>query len=153
MKRKRTLSRSLFASGEDESDADATAHSFGSTTRNNPIDRNSGGERRVVARTDRVRTERRARSRDFEDSLRDGLPREVHITDPHAVAKPTGSKTLPDLTTLRTYDGVRIERPPETSSEQYEQMQAGGGAALARVRRFATTSAPSVRLPTCMIAR
>lgn len=64
-------------------------------------------------------------------------PREVQITDPYAaaghraraavaefVAMLVGNAAPPARTLLTTYDGESIERPPESSAEQYEQMQA-----------------------------
>ena len=64
-------------------------------------------------------------------------PVEIHIVDPYAaagqrardattafVAMLVGESPAPARVTLTTYDGESIERPPETSAQQYEAMQA-----------------------------
>ena len=64
-------------------------------------------------------------------------PVEIHIVDPYAaagqrardataafVAMLVGEALAPARVTLTTYDGESIERPPESSAQQYEAMQA-----------------------------
>lgn len=169
MGRKRTLSRGLFAPGEQDSDADALFHAVVTEAAPEPllpvipepppaaepIRRRTLGLRprrdppplTVAASPATARPEpwphrvvfEPGKARDltiFLAPLAGDPPREVQITDPYAaaghraraavaefVAMLVGDAPPPVRTTLTTYDGESIERPPESSAEQYEQMQ------------------------------
>lgn len=177
MERKRTLSRGLFAPGEEESDADALFEGIVTEAAPEPLSAPAEAHhplpvnapppprRTLSTRLRPVReppplpsniedAQRRAerptnlpsrivfepdQPRDltiFRSPLVKDAPREIHIVDPYAAAGPRARSAVvefvamlldgaapPERTTLTTYDGESIDRPPETSAEQYEQMQ------------------------------
>jgi len=172
MERKRTLSRGLFAPGEDQSDADALFDAIVTDGAAEPLPaaaapsltpapeqpprrrlsllpratpalaepamvapaaaRNRAWPSRVVFAPDEARD-----LAIFHAPLEGDPPQEVHIVDPYAAAGHRARSAVADFvamlmngggaparTTLVTYDGESIERPPETSAVQYDEMQA-----------------------------
>lgn len=173
MERKRTLSRGLFAPGEDESDADALFDAIVTDSAPAPppeaapdvakvetsAPEPTGLRARLTLKPKAIPPAPAAaappprpaptwpsrvvfdpdKPRDltiFTAPLAGDPPVEVHIIDPYAaaghraraatadfVAMLVGNAPPPMRTTLTTYDGESLERPPETSVEQYDQMQ------------------------------